>query len=136
MAFFKWEDKYLVGFETIDNQHKHLVDILNELYDGLVNGTTNDIIETTLDSLVDYTIYHFNGEEALFKKNNYPDYLAHKKMHDDLTGQVLEIQKNVKSKSATLTYEMMDFLRDWLMQHTLSSDQDYAKYFRNNNIKI
>ena len=136
MEFFKWEDQYSLDIKLIDDQHKCLIKIINDLHSSLISGTTNKIIEETLSSLIDYTIYHFNTEEEIFKFYKYPSYHDHKKQHDVLARQVSEIQKKINDKSATLSFEVMDFLVDWLVTHILSEDQEYGKYFRENNIVV
>jgi len=134
MEFFEWKDQYSLGIKLIDDQHKSLIKLINDLHRGLIGGTTNEIIEETLSSLIDYTIYHFNSEEEIFRMFNYPEYHAHKKQHDALAQRVLEIQKSISDKSATLSFEVMDFLVDWLTDHILTEDQNYKSYFNAKNI--
>ena len=136
MKFFKWEDKYLVGIPELDKQHQHLVKIINDLYDGMVANQEEEAINKTLASLVDYTIYHFKNEENIFKKYNYANYTQHKNQHDRLTEKVQEIQKKLKDTDEQLSLDILEFLREWLISHTLSSDQEYAGYFRDRNIDV
>ena len=136
MELFKWEDQYSLGIHHIDEQHKTLVKLINDLHRSLVNGTTNKIIEETLSSLIDYTIYHFNSEEEILKSHKYPDYQTHKKQHDALAQQVLDIQSNIQNNSAILSFEVMDFLVDWLINHILTEDHKYGSFFKSKNIDI
>lgn len=66
----EWNDSYLLGVPEIDQQHKHLIAIANELYD--VATGDESVYETKmpviLKKLTDYTVYHFSMEEPLQKK--------------------------------------------------------------------
>ena len=97
MAIINWEKELSVNITELDEQHKKLIDIINDLHNAMLKGKSRDILDKVLDNLIDYTKNHFRSEEILFEKYNYPDYLKHKKEHDDLVKQVLEIQEKYKS---------------------------------------
>lgn len=128
MAFMEWSDKYVLGLIEVDEQHQHLFTLVNELHDLVVNGDDQSAVGKVLDDLIDYTVEHFAREERLFQENQYPNYDNHKHEHDDLTRQVLVLQENFRDKKITLSFEVLDFLHDWLYEHTTSSDLDYATY--------
>jgi hemerythrin len=82
-----------------------------------------------LDRLVDYTKVHFAREEKLFAQTGYSDAAAHKQQHDALTRQVLEVQRKYAAGAvATVSLEVMHFLRDWLINHIQGSDQKYRPH--------
>ncbi|QTA83590.1 Bacteriaohemerythrin [Desulfonema limicola] len=132
MAFILWTDKYSTNIQEIDTQHKHLFSLLCKLHDAVSEGAEQGTIADILDELVDYTFYHFRIEEDLLKKKIYPDYENHKKQHDKLTGQAVELQNRFREGSATISFEILDFLRDWLDKHTLVSDLKYADFIMKN----
>jgi hemerythrin len=130
MSFLDWENKYKVNVEIIDEQHEHLFEIVNNMYDSIVRGDEQNALEEILSELIDYTVYHFETEEKLFKDYGYPEYDEHKNQHDDLCKQALELQEQFKLKVVTITFEVMDFLRGWLQDHTTSSDLKFADFMR------
>ena len=136
MVYFKWEDQYSLGIEFIDEQHKSLVKLINILHGNLAEGTTDEIIDETLSSLIDYTVYHFNSEEEMLKTYGYPSYQDHKKHHDALAQQILDIQKNIQNRSSDLSHDVTDFLVHWLVAHIVNEDKQYLQYFKDNNIVI
>jgi len=136
MVYFKWEDQYSLGIEFIDEQHKSLVKLINILHGNLAEGTTDEIIDETLSSLIDYTVYHFNSEEEMLKTYGYPSYQDHKKHHDALAQQILDIQKNIQNRSSDLSHDVTDFLVHWLVAHIVNEDKQYLQYFKDNNIFI
>ena len=92
MPLMQWNDKLSVGVASIDNDHKRLVGMVNDLYDGVVAGHGKDVLGRVLDGLISYTAEHFAREERYFAQTGYPDSVAHKKEHEDLVKQVLDVQ--------------------------------------------
>ena len=129
MPLMIWTEKMSVGVKVLDDDHKRLVALINDLHDGLKAGHGKDVLGKTLDGLVSYTRSHFEREEQLFAKTGYPNSHAHKKEHDSLTNQVLGVQAKYKGGADTsLTLEVMDFLKTWLTNHIQGSDQKYSAH--------
>jgi hemerythrin len=134
-ALFIWNPTYETGIKSIDLQHKKLVDILNELYDAMGKGHANEMLGKILDELIQYTIVHFATEERLFKQHGYPEFVAHKKEHDDLTAQVKKLQADFKSGKITLSMQVATFLKDWLKVHILQTDKKYVAFLVSKGVK-
>jgi hemerythrin len=131
MALVAWNDKLSVGVRSIDDQHKKLVTLLNQLHEGMIAGRGKEVVGPVLTGLIDYTATHFKYEEDLFARTGYADSAAHKKEHADLVQRVLEIQRTYNDKGpSVLTIQVMNFLKDWLTAHILGSDQKYAPHFK------
>jgi len=73
-------------------------------------------------------VYHFGTEEKLFQETCYPGYEIHKKQHDDLTRQALELQDHFQQKLVTIGYDFLEFLCEWLKRHTIESDMEFVKF--------
>jgi len=134
MAIINWEKELSVNITELDEQHKKLIDIINDLHNAMLKGKSRDILDKVLDNLIDYTKNHFRSEEILFEKYNYPDYLKHKKEHDDLVKQVLEIQEKYKSGKIFISIEILDFLKNWVSIHILQSDKHYTSFLNSNGV--
>lgn len=130
MKFLNWESKYKVDVKIIDEQHEHLFEIVNTMYDSIVRGDEQNALEEILSELIDYTVYHFQTEEELFKEFGYPDYDEHKIQHDNLCKEVLELQEQFQLKVVTISFEVMNFLSGWLQDHTTTSDLKFADFMR------
>lgn len=128
MAFLDWSDKYSLGVAEIDEQHQNLFNLVNKLHTAVSEGADQSTHGDILNELIDYTVYHFETEERLFKEKNYPEYDVHKQQHDDLTRQVLELQTKFTEGSATISFEVLDFLSQWLKEHTTGSDQKFTSF--------
>ncbi len=135
MPLMTWNEKMSVDVKVLDDDHKKLVAMINDLHDGLKAGHGKEVLEKTLDNLVQYTKFHFDHEETLFAKTGYPGAFLHKKEHDELTRQVSEVQAKFKSGAVTcLSLEVMDFLKDWLVRHIQGSDQKYGPHLNANGV--
>lgn len=129
MALVVWSEKLSVGVGSIDDQHKKLVTLLNQLHDGMIAGRGKEVVGPVLKGLIDYTATHFKYEEDLFARTGYADTAAHKKEHADLVRRVLEVQKTYNEKGpSVLTIQVMNFLKDWLTSHIQGSDQKYRPH--------
>ncbi len=129
MSLVTWSEKLSVGVPSIDNQHKKLVTLLNQLHDAMMAGKGRDTLGTVLKGLIEYTTTHFKYEEELFAKTGYADAAAHKKNHDDLVKTVLDIQKKYEQTGpAALTLQVMNFLKDWLTKHIQGTDMAYKDH--------
>jgi hemerythrin-like metal-binding protein len=131
MPFMTWNDKLSVGIAVIDEDHKKLVAMINELYDGIREGHGREALGGIFDRLIDYTRYHFAREEKLFDETAYSGAKKHKKEHGDLIRVVLKAREEFQSSQVIApSLEMMGVLKDWLFDHILGSDQKYAPYLK------
>ncbi len=126
MALFEWTDTLSVQIDSIDAQHKKLIDLINNLHDAMRAGKGKDVLGATLDELINYTRYHFNYEEGLLQKAGYTDFANHKGEHVKLTQQVIDLNEKYKTGNAVLTIEVMNFLKSWLSTHITGTDKKYV----------
>ena len=127
---FEWKPRYSVQIASIDGQHQNLFRIAGELYTAMSAGQGKTALAHVLDRLVQYTAVHFAHEERLMRLHDYPDLAAHRAEHQALTKQVLTFQADFQAGRATMSVQLLRFLRDWLENHIAQSDQKYAPYLR------
>ncbi len=128
MALIEWSDEYSVKVNSIDNQHIKLVEMVNTLHSAMKEGKGKEVIGKVISDLVSYTETHFAHEEDLMKKHSYPEYSKHKAMHDELVGQVKEIEKSYKEGKTVLSHDILNFLKSWLMVHIGETDKRLGSY--------
>uniref|UniRef100_A0A831UAW2 Bacteriohemerythrin n=1 Tax=Geobacter metallireducens TaxID=28232 RepID=A0A831UAW2_GEOME len=134
MALITWSDTLSVKVKQFDDQHKKLVDMVNQLFDAMKTGKGNQVMGDILKQLIAYTQTHFAAEERLMKQYGYPDFEAHKKEHNALVMQVLDLQKQFQEGKAVLTQNVMTFLRDWLSKHIQGDDKKYGVFFNGKGV--
>ncbi len=126
--FIKWGDQYSVNVNTIDSQHKKLVTLINQLHNAMSSGKARDVQAGILNQLINYTQKHFSYEEKILKESNFPGYLAHKFEHDNLTKKVIAFQKELLDGNTSISIELMQFLKKWLVNHILETDKKYSEH--------
>ena len=122
-----WDNKLSVDIQEIDEQHKLLVSLVNQLYESIVRNDEEEVIHSILNQLVQYTVIHFAVEESLMRIFHYPQYETHKSHHEDLTRQVYEIQERIQ-KGEKVSMDLLNFLRKWLTNHIMLEDKEYSPY--------
>ena len=124
---FPWREAYSVGMPTIDNQHKGLIKLINQLQAAMMEGHGKDAVGRILDELIRYTESHFTFEEAMMRQRGYSQIAAHCEEHKRLRAQVRDLQGKFRAGKLAISMEVMKFLKDWLSDHIMSRDQGYAK---------
>lgn len=126
-----WTKKFELGIPSIDEQHKRLIDLIEEGQDlakELENGVdAYDDIMGLLKELDDYTVYHFEFEEKLMEKAEYADSEDHFKMHNDFVEKIHEtLDGDLDFNQADTLIEIIDFLLEWVSNHILVEDVQYV----------
>lgn len=135
MAFINWDDSLSVKINSIDDQHKKLVSMINEFYDSILNKASNDGLLKLIAEMKNYTVVHFSHEEKIMKQLNYPDFAEHKKEHDLFVSKVLDVEEKTKNGKLVVSLEITTFLKDWLKGHINGTDKKYTAFFLQNNVK-
>ena len=76
-----WRSEYNTGIDVIDDQHKRILDYINQIEDVRFTRDRNQIKEV-LDNIIDYTQSHFTFEESLQDEAGYKYRVPHKRVHD------------------------------------------------------
>lgn len=130
MELIKWTDQYKLDIKEIDNQHYGLVIIINELFTLMSEGKAKDKLNDIFDHLTNYTKKHFSTEELVLHKYAYPDAEQHKGEHQKFIDKLERFKKDFDNNKVTISLEVLNFLKDWLLNHIQISDKKYADYVR------
>jgi hemerythrin len=134
MPLMVWDDSLSVGVSAIDQQHKRLVELLNQVHRSQTDGKGNEAVRKVLEALVTYTVDHFAFEEALFAKHGYQELPAHREAHEKLVARVSAFIEEWGSGRATLGSELFMFLRGWLNGHIRGSDRAAGRFLRSQGL--
>jgi len=99
VAFFVWDPKYSVGVAEIDNQHRRLVELIDEMHIAMKEGHAREEAPKILGGLIDYTQKHFATEERLMDRYRYPAAAVHKDKHGRIVARVLEFKEKIDGGS-------------------------------------
>lgn len=137
---FEWKDRFSLGIDEIDKQHKKLFEIGARVYElAILNNSYDhyDEILEVLNELLDYTEYHFKFEENLMAKHNYSSFEQQKHDHEYYVDKIRSIaKKDIDNDQQKTITEIVDFLSEWISSHILFSDRGYADYFNKSGIIV
>lgn len=138
MPVLEWSELYSVGIPAIDNEHKVLVSLVNDMsrvIDTHIEFQTQ-LIGDTLNSLIRGVQNHFDSEEKFLLANNYPEYGSHKTEHTLLLDQLEHFKERFKTEKPLFTENMLLYLQDWLVRHIILHDCKFGSYFRDNGMIV
>ena len=124
MAYMVWTDALNTGIEVIDNQHRRIVEMINQLHDAS-QGHSREALGEVIENLVDYTLSHFAFEESLMEDAGYEYLRAHKKVHELFIKRVSEFQMRFKA-GEDVAGDLNGLLSRWLFNHIKSDDAAYV----------
>ncbi|MBL1143078.1 MAG: bacteriohemerythrin [Proteobacteria bacterium] len=130
-----WKDSYSVGIESIDNDHKKLIHLINNLQTAIDFKTDVNFEKQTLDEVINYTQYHFTREEGLMEDNGYPEFEPHKATHKKMIDQVNELVQAYEKGEDGAIESLLTFLKTWLIKHINGTDQEYSEYLISKGVK-
>ena len=125
MALLLWQDNLNTGIQVIDDQHRRIVEMINQLHAAQTGGSQLVVAEV-IDELVDYTLSHFAFEEELMEEAGYPFCAAHKRVHEVFTKRVSEYRMRFQAGEDVVD-ELKSMLSRWLFNHIRGDDQAYAE---------
>ena len=128
MRPIKWNKKFEFGFKAIDNQHKKLIGMLNEVIAARNEKKDTQIMSNILAELLEYTKYHFEEEEKFLEKNNYPRIAEHRRLHRELVDELTQISKDFNSDDIEKVDDVFNLLIHWVLNHILEKDMDYKNF--------
>jgi len=110
---------------NVDQQHRRLFDIINDLSAAVVEGRGADHMVKVFNALLDYTAVHFREEEDMLRKSHYPDYDNHIKLHHVFEAKVKQARDDYSSGKGMVASEIIRFLTEWLVVHIGKVDHKY-----------
>lgn len=123
-------NSYNTQIGTIDQQHKKLVEMINNLESAIGKNGEQKIIGEIFYQLVDYTKYHFSFEERLMAESSYPQLKEHIILHKEFIDQIVLMLEAMKTDSHKLGDKLITFLKDWLLQHILGHDKEFGAFYK------
>lgn len=122
-----WSDDLSVGVEAIDDDHRLLLSLMDQLQQAVDGGENRETVGSVLNALIDYTEFHFEREERMMEACDYPDLDDHQEFHAKLRTKAQNIRNAyLLDPDAELGEKVMEFLTGWLRHHIMGTDKAYA----------
>ncbi len=124
-----WTPNMSVGIAVFDEDHKQIVELVNELHDAIEAGHSRQALGSVIVKLLEYACTHCRREETLFDQTGYPDADEHKKEHEALYAAAAGMKERFQNDSSSkFALEVMNYMYGWLVNHIQGSDKLYAPY--------
>mgnify|MGYP000214471527 CR=1 FL=1 len=142
MEFLQWNDeKMSIGIILIDDQHKELLRIINQLSTSISEQSQRRDVLMIVDELINYADYHFTTEEELFDKFNYSETEIHKKEHQEFVNKFISMKEKISNDESFLrknaieiAQDVFNYIINWFLAHIAGSDRKYIDLFKENQI--
>jgi hemerythrin len=125
----------LVAMDFMNEVHKEDVDIINNIFEHILNYDGSEKSATVIDELykewIEHTVNHFQNEEIKMQEMRFPPYLAHKGEHDRALQEMRDLfttwqaQRDIK----VLKIYFIEILPVWLHTHISTMDTVTARFF-------
>ena len=127
---FVWDEKYTTGIDDIDQDHKGLVKLINDLYEAMQDGSGGALLLPIFSALKHYTETHFAREERYMVECAAPDQDNHFREHREMIARLVDLETRHRQGEAAISLQTLTFLRDWLRNHICVIDQNMADHAR------
>jgi hemerythrin len=126
-----WSDRYSMNVKTIDDQHKGLLEFVNDLFNHATGNEKDEraYFQEVIQQAVQYIKEHFATEEKYMIATRFPGYTEHKKAHDTFTLTVIKSVKEFQAGKRLVLEKFAYFLKDWVLSHIAVMDKQYSEYF-------
>ena len=125
-----WSDRYATGIQKIDDQHRHLVILTNNLYRACLQDSAEAEakFKECMRLMVEYVRFHFTDELIILERVKFPGFQDHKKQHETLVKDVLEAAKEYNEGLKYVPNSFVRTLKEWVFSHIAISDKVYSAY--------
>ncbi|NJB68718.1 hemerythrin-like metal-binding protein [Desulfobaculum xiamenense] len=134
MSRIEFTDDMRLGIDDIDEQHEKLIDLINELYEAIMDGSDADVIDEIVDEAHDYIGYHFSTEQDLMERYEYPEIDEHTDEHDDYILRSSEHLVDAGDNREGLAGDVLEFLTDWWVTHIGDTDRRLVEFLKKKGV--
>ncbi len=131
-----WKEKYRVGADLVDNQHKELFHRVSNFIQTVQSPQPWEAklekVKETMAFMQDYVIIHFNDEERFQEEIGYPELERHKAIHAQFRAGIQGYANRAEQEGYTeeLIQEFGGRLMAWLIMHVAAEDQKIGAFLR------
>ena len=131
--YFEWMDSYSVGVPALDEAHKQLMAITNDIIAACMEHKSMDLVTYDFIELLRYTRRHFSQEEDMMRDSGFDEFEDHRRTHDALFDRILKFMDDVIHNRIDRA-AVAEFMMDWLLTHILETDMRYKEHFAESGI--
>ena len=129
-----WSSTYSVGIKIIDDQHKGLFNLVNDMYNHVTDDEEAEraYFQDIIRQAVNYVKIHFSAEEQIMKAAKFQGYTEHKRAHDSFVLSVVDTIRDFEAGKKVSLVSFTRFLKDWILSHIAIMDKQYFDHLIKN----
>ena len=131
MPVIEWVDALSVNVAEIDEQHRSIIEIINEFHDVLLHGNFSELgiaRDRVLKTIEEQFEVHFATEEAFMARVSFPGLEDHQKKHRAFAGQLKKYESDILKGTVILNSELLKILAGWFVDHELQEDRKFGVF--------
>ncbi len=125
MPLLIWRPEYSVNEAELDRHHQEMFQILNSVYDNVMNSPELSFILPSIDKLTAIAKCHLSAEGQHLRAMRVPDIDDHIAKHREFTQTIERIRIGYNDNNLEASRELIIVLGDWLIHHVLKEDMKY-----------
>ena len=133
--YIKWNNKYCVGISVLNEEHKQLFDFLNKAIHAKEHSDNKEELMDVLEEMTEYALEHFETEESYMREFNYPKFRYHSEEHYKFFTKTIAYFEKVVNGDYHISNELIEYLKQWLVNHIQVTDRQYIDWFKKNGLK-
>jgi hemerythrin len=129
MVFLEWSSELSVNIKEIDEQHRYLVKMINDLHEAMMRKQGRQVMGDILAEMTTYAVKHFATEEKYMRLYRYPEMELHQLEHRKFVETVSKFKADFDANRLGLSIDVMNFLSNWLKDHIMTKDKRFGPFF-------
>jgi len=121
-AWIPWDDHLSVGIDIIDEHHRYLFDLINDLYDVVINKRGAREVARLVKALDAYAKVHFRSEEMMMNHYGFEGIASQEIQHHAFEAKIREFYEELHANPLVAQFDVLSYLRDWLIKHIQVED--------------
>ena len=135
VRWISWDESLSVGINTIDEHHRYLFDLVNDLIEVVANKLGARELGRVLKALGQYAQIHFQAEERMMQEYAYPRLDIQIQQHQHFLNRMKEFNEELHQNPLIAQFEILIYLRDWLVAHIRDEDTQLSALIWQASIK-
>jgi len=121
-SWVEWDGSLSVGIDAIDEQHRYLIDLINDLFEVVSNKRSSHVAARLIKATITYAKVHFRAEEKMMQHYGYEEMHRHEQQHHAFEAKAYEFYEELHVNPLAVQFNALRYLRDWLIHHVRVED--------------
>jgi hemerythrin len=135
MVLFTWSDKFSVNHQRMDEHHRRLVSLMNELDEAISTKRGDEVVGAAIEELARYAAEHLREEDRFMEAIQYPDRENHRAIHKFFADEIALLRLAYATGHLVRVQSIAQFLRDWFVHHIFSEDLRYGVFIHETSVR-